>query len=143
MAAKVLKETKSMTAAEMAAETAETVVSSVKCCCCGLVEECTHAYIGRVKEKYGGRWICGLCAEAVKEERERENHDNNRRSAEATHEVLPTVQLLHSSRQHQRGFHPRRQTDPVPNFGFSKERPFQLSPTWEISQLLLNHARNA
>ncbi|KAG2390132.1 uncharacterized protein HKW66_Vig0224620 [Vigna angularis] len=31
-----------------------------------------RAYIGRVKERYGGRWICGLCSEAVKEERERE-----------------------------------------------------------------------
>ncbi|KAK7383429.1 hypothetical protein VNO78_29108 [Psophocarpus tetragonolobus] len=70
-AAKVLKETKSMSAAEVAAEAAAEV-SSVKCCCCGLVEECTHAYIGRVRERYGGRWICGLCSEAVKEERERE-----------------------------------------------------------------------
>ncbi|XP_047174766.1 uncharacterized protein LOC124842347 isoform X1 [Vigna umbellata] len=72
MAAKVLKETKSMTAAEMVAETGEAAVTSVKCCCCALVEECTQAYIGRVKERYGGRWICGLCSEAVKEERERE-----------------------------------------------------------------------
>lgn len=71
MAAKVLKETKSMTVAE-AMEMVETAVSSVKCCCCGLMEECTHAYIARVKERYGGRWICGLCAEAVKDERERE-----------------------------------------------------------------------
>ncbi|KAK7303614.1 hypothetical protein RJT34_14524 [Clitoria ternatea] len=50
----------------------ETMVSSVKCCCCGLMEECTHAYIKRVNERYQGRWICGLCAEAVKDERERE-----------------------------------------------------------------------
>ncbi|XP_057426784.1 uncharacterized protein LOC130720178 [Lotus japonicus] len=53
-------------------EEVEGVVSSVKCCCCGLVEECTQAYIARVKERFGGRWICGLCAEAVKEERVRE-----------------------------------------------------------------------
>lgn len=72
MAGKVLKETKSLSAAEVAVAEAETAVSSVKCCCCGLMEECTHAYIGRVRERYGGRWICGLCSEAVKEERERE-----------------------------------------------------------------------
>jgi len=35
-------------------------------------------------------------------EGERENHDNNRRSSETTHEVLPTVQFSGSSRQHQR-----------------------------------------
>ncbi|XP_031739702.1 uncharacterized protein LOC116403240 [Cucumis sativus] len=43
-------------------------VESVKCECCGLTEECTPAYIGRVRERYEGRWICGLCAEAVKDE---------------------------------------------------------------------------
>ncbi|XP_058757615.1 uncharacterized protein LOC131630889 [Vicia villosa] len=46
-------------------------VSTAKCCCCGLVEECTLAYIMRVRERFGGRWICGLCSEAVKEERAR------------------------------------------------------------------------
>ena len=47
----------------------ETEVEAVKCYCCGLTEECTVSYINRVKESYG-RWICGLCAEAVKEERD-------------------------------------------------------------------------
>mgnify|MGYP004707674733 CR=1 FL=1 len=39
-----------------------------KCECCGLTEECTEAYIKRVRERFQGRWICGLCAEAVKDE---------------------------------------------------------------------------
>lgn len=39
-----------------------------KCECCGLTEECTEAYIKRVRERFNGRWICGLCAEAVKDE---------------------------------------------------------------------------
>ncbi|KAK4419892.1 hypothetical protein Salat_2402100 [Sesamum alatum] len=39
-----------------------------KCECCGLTEECTEEYIKRVRERYSGRWICGLCAEAVKDE---------------------------------------------------------------------------
>ncbi|XP_022941132.1 uncharacterized protein LOC111446520 [Cucurbita moschata] len=43
-------------------------VESIKCECCGLTEECTPAYIARVCERYEGRWICGLCAEAVKDE---------------------------------------------------------------------------
>jgi len=92
------------------------------------------------------RWALDLWAVfggSERREGERENHDYNRRSSETSHEVLPTVQVIYSSRQHQRGFHPRRQTDSVPNFGFSEERPFQLSTTWEISKLLLNHARNA
>ncbi|CAA3026333.1 uncharacterized protein LOC111397577 [Olea europaea var. sylvestris] len=38
------------------------------CECCGLTEECTEAYVARVRERYQGRWICGLCAEAVKDE---------------------------------------------------------------------------
>ncbi len=43
-------------------------VEFVKCHCCGLMEECTLEYISRVRERYQGRWICGLCAEAVKDE---------------------------------------------------------------------------
>ncbi|KAL2548560.1 uncharacterized protein Fot_10090 [Forsythia ovata] len=38
------------------------------CECCGLSEECTEAYVARVRERYQGWWICGLCAEAVKDE---------------------------------------------------------------------------
>lgn len=46
----------------------ENGVESVKCDCCGLTEECTAAYINRIRERYEGKWICGLCAEAVKDE---------------------------------------------------------------------------
>lgn len=66
MAANVVKEAE---VTEMEA------VLTAKCSCCGLVEECTHAYIARVRERFGGRWICGLCAEAVKEERARSESD--------------------------------------------------------------------
>ncbi|XP_019198770.1 PREDICTED: uncharacterized protein LOC109192543 [Ipomoea nil] len=61
-----------------AAATAETVTTKLttaamevdlaKCDCCGLIEECTLAYIERIRERYQGKWICGLCAEAVKDE---------------------------------------------------------------------------
>ncbi|KAK9282086.1 hypothetical protein L1049_004998 [Liquidambar formosana] len=47
---------------------AQIEVESAKCDCCGLTEECTPAYIERVRERYHGTWICGLCAEAIKDE---------------------------------------------------------------------------
>uniref|UniRef100_A0A5B6YZC1 DUF1677 family protein n=1 Tax=Davidia involucrata TaxID=16924 RepID=A0A5B6YZC1_DAVIN len=47
---------------------AQIEVEFAKCDCCGLTEECTQAYIDRIRERYQGKWICGLCAEAVKDE---------------------------------------------------------------------------
>ncbi|XP_010916735.1 uncharacterized protein [Elaeis guineensis] len=46
-------------------------VEDAKCECCGMSEECTPGYIHRVREKFSGKWICGLCSEAVKEELEK------------------------------------------------------------------------
>ena len=46
----------------------EREVESAICECCNLTEDCTPAYIKFVMEKHQGRWLCGLCAEAVKEE---------------------------------------------------------------------------
>ncbi|EHA8591986.1 hypothetical protein COCNU_contig69158245G000010 [Cocos nucifera] len=43
-------------------------VQDAKCECCGMSEECTPEYVHRVREKFSGKWICGLCSEAVKEE---------------------------------------------------------------------------
>ncbi|CAN1828008.1 hypothetical protein LINPERHAP1_LOCUS32095 [Linum perenne] len=43
-------------------------VESARCECCGLTEECTPEYIERVRERYNGKWVCGLCGEAVKDE---------------------------------------------------------------------------
>ncbi|KAL1562284.1 hypothetical protein AAHA92_04876 [Salvia divinorum] len=45
-----------------------TELAFAKCECCGLTEECTQEYIKRVCERFSGRWICGLCSEAVKDE---------------------------------------------------------------------------
>lgn len=45
---------------------------SVQCECCGMAEECTPTYIGRVREHFHGKWVCGLCSEAVKERQKRE-----------------------------------------------------------------------
>ncbi|XP_062221308.1 uncharacterized protein LOC133920728 [Phragmites australis] len=43
-------------------------VEAMSCECCGLDEECTGEYIGGVRAYFGGRWLCGLCSEAVKYE---------------------------------------------------------------------------
>ncbi|OEL13209.1 hypothetical protein BAE44_0025768 [Dichanthelium oligosanthes] len=40
-------------------------VDDAECECCGMSEECTPAYIGAVRRRFSGRWVCGLCAEAV------------------------------------------------------------------------------
>ncbi|QCE02376.1 uncharacterized protein LOC114167236 [Vigna unguiculata] len=47
---------------------AQSEVEFAVCDCCGLTEECTPAYIERIRERYHGKWVCGLCAEAVKDE---------------------------------------------------------------------------
>ncbi|EXB93395.1 hypothetical protein L484_010723 [Morus notabilis] len=46
-------------------------VDEVKCECCGMSEECTSDYVNRVRSKFSGKLICGLCAEAVDEEMEK------------------------------------------------------------------------
>nr|XP_004292844.2 PREDICTED: uncharacterized protein LOC101300317 [Fragaria vesca subsp. vesca] len=40
-------------------------VEEAKCECCGMSEECTAEYINRVRNQFSGKLICGLCAEAV------------------------------------------------------------------------------
>ncbi|KAL2346956.1 hypothetical protein Fmac_000956 [Flemingia macrophylla] len=42
-------------------------VEQAECQCCGLKEDCTKVYITDVQECYCGKWVCGLCSEAVKE----------------------------------------------------------------------------
>ncbi|THU73965.1 hypothetical protein C4D60_Mb04t28390 [Musa balbisiana] len=46
-------------------------IELVKCECCGLREDCTRDYISSVKANFNGKWFCGLCSEAVKDERSR------------------------------------------------------------------------
>ncbi|XP_061361791.1 uncharacterized protein LOC133305553 [Gastrolobium bilobum] len=43
-------------------------VECVKCDSCGFTEECTLSYISRLRQRYQGKWLCGLCVEAVKDE---------------------------------------------------------------------------
>ncbi|KAF4386323.1 hypothetical protein G4B88_003540 [Cannabis sativa] len=77
MAAKLMKKesAKSMAELQLPAQATAAVtgggggdVEFARCDCCGLTEECTQAYIARIRERHQGRWICGLCSEAVKYE---------------------------------------------------------------------------
>ncbi|KAK6131863.1 hypothetical protein DH2020_034386 [Rehmannia glutinosa] len=36
--------------------------------CCGLSEDCTRGYIRLTRARFYGKWVCGLCSEAVNEE---------------------------------------------------------------------------
>ncbi|KAA8544841.1 hypothetical protein F0562_019625 [Nyssa sinensis] len=47
---------------------AQIEVEFAKCDCCGLTLECTLEYIDRIRQRYQGKWICGLCAVAMKDE---------------------------------------------------------------------------
>ncbi|KAK4340679.1 hypothetical protein RND71_039180 [Anisodus tanguticus] len=46
-------------------------IELVKCECCGLKEDCTQDYINEVKANFDGKWLCGLCSEAVRDEVDR------------------------------------------------------------------------
>lgn len=60
-------------------------VELAKCECCGLKEECTPAYITRVRDRFYGKWVCGLCAEAVKDELCRAESGNGMEDALKAH----------------------------------------------------------
>ncbi|KAE9585664.1 hypothetical protein Lal_00010255 [Lupinus albus] len=69
----------------------------VKCCCCELMEECTQGYIASVEEKYEGDWICGLCDEAVKEERLKSKREKMITTNEALKRHMKFCQKFRSS----------------------------------------------
>lgn len=46
-------------------------VKKIECECCGMEEECTGGYEQKVRAGLRGHWLCGLCEEAVGEERKR------------------------------------------------------------------------
>ncbi|PKU74928.1 hypothetical protein MA16_Dca020700 [Dendrobium catenatum] len=47
------------------------ITEDITCECCRISEECTPEYIRRVRDKFYGKWICGLCSIAVEEEKEK------------------------------------------------------------------------
>ncbi|GKV47659.1 hypothetical protein SLE2022_385530 [Rubroshorea leprosula] len=75
---------------------AQIEVEFAECDCCGLTEECTPAYIERVRQIYLGKWICGLCAEAVKDETIR-THESLITTEEALTRHMNFCKKSHSS----------------------------------------------
>ncbi|KAM7462804.1 hypothetical protein LguiA_030925 [Lonicera macranthoides] len=66
-------------------------IESAKCECCGLKEDCTQDYINEVKAKFNGKWLCGLCSEAVRDEANRGGqniNDNSNRSIVGMEEAV-------------------------------------------------------
>lgn len=63
------------TASTKAAAGSDQQVETVRCACCGVGEDCTAAYIRSVRASFCGDWLCGLCAEAVKERVRRQEQD--------------------------------------------------------------------
>ncbi|XP_028782765.1 uncharacterized protein LOC114738867 [Neltuma alba] len=61
-------ERESQTQSSVTTKQPQMEVESVKCDSCGFSEDCTVAYISRVRQRFQGRWLCGLCVEAVKDE---------------------------------------------------------------------------
>ncbi|CAL4952195.1 unnamed protein product [Urochloa decumbens] len=85
-------------------------VETVRCACCGVSEECTAAYIRGVRASFCGDWLCGLCAEAVKERVRRDPagggvaaalgaHEAECRDFNATTRLNPALSLAGSMRR--------------------------------------------
>nr|XP_009612575.1 uncharacterized protein LOC104105867 [Nicotiana tomentosiformis]XP_016432946.1 PREDICTED: uncharacterized protein LOC107759501 [Nicotiana tabacum] len=112
----LISESMTMKAAEtqtvkVAKLTAQIEVDFAKCDCCGLTEECTLSYIETIRQRYQGKWICGLCAEAIKDEimrcerlisaEEALNRHLNfcKKFSSSTPPLNPTVHLIAAMRQ--------------------------------------------
>ncbi|KAL5552472.1 hypothetical protein UlMin_039873 [Ulmus minor] len=67
MPGKVVNEKKTISTMELQLQgnkqSGQAEVEFAKCCYCKLTEECTPDYIAHVRERFHGRWVCGLCVE--------------------------------------------------------------------------------
>ncbi|KAA8527620.1 hypothetical protein F0562_034985 [Nyssa sinensis] len=90
----------------LAREEIEMDIELVKCECCGLKEDCTQDYISQVKAKFDGKWLCGLCSEAVRDEVDRGNKSSGMEEAVKAHMSFcrkyksnPAIQVADGMRQ--------------------------------------------
>ncbi|CAI0465937.1 unnamed protein product [Linum tenue] len=73
-------------------------IESVRCECCGLEEDCTQDYISQVRDTFDGKWLCGLCSEAVRDEAIRGNSNNKtKKSAVASSGMMEEAVRAHMS----------------------------------------------
>lgn len=112
------------------------------CECCGLAEECTRSYVARVRAVFCGRYICGLCAEAVKEEQGRSKSEVTIEEALSAHMNVcsqfkhaaradPLVQLANVAELMRQILRKSSDGGSSPN---SPKRPMSLnSPRWRSS----------
>ncbi|KAK6944407.1 Protein of unknown function DUF1677, plant [Dillenia turbinata] len=68
-------------------------VNKVECECCGLFEACTRAYIHHIKSQMNGKWVCGLCSEAIIEESHKLGTARDVSCEEALHAHIDHVNL--------------------------------------------------
>ncbi|XP_020267323.1 uncharacterized protein LOC109842831 [Asparagus officinalis] len=61
---------------------------AINCECCGVSEDCTPTYITRIKSYFCNKWVCGLCAEAVKEKIRRASNQISMEEALESHGEL-------------------------------------------------------
>lgn len=78
------------TVSDISFELTKEAIEDAKCERCGMSEECTAEYVKRVREKFSGKRVCGLCSEAVNEEMEK-NAGKRERGFERAHERLCKV----------------------------------------------------
>lgn len=72
-------------------------VEDAKCECCGMSEECTPEYISQVRDKFSGKLVCGLCAEAINEEMEK---NGGKREEALTEHMSACVRFNRFGRTH-------------------------------------------
>jgi Protein of unknown function (DUF1677) len=72
-------------------------IESAKCECCGLNEECTQGYIIEVKSNFGGKWLCGLCSVAVRDEVARRKKDGDSSLEQAVNDHISFCRMYKSN----------------------------------------------
>ncbi|CAD5183821.1 unnamed protein product [Musa acuminata subsp. malaccensis] len=116
-------------------------VESAECECCGMSEDCTPTYIRRIKEFFHGRWICGLCSEAVKEQMKRtpaatmeeavDSHTSLCKKFNRTVRLNPKLSLAVSMRDIARKSSERRTIDGMP--GSKIVRSMNCGPKLDVA----------
>ncbi|ONK76801.1 uncharacterized protein A4U43_C03F32310 [Asparagus officinalis] len=100
-------------------------IESAKCECCGLKEDCTKDYITKVKADFDGKWLCGLCTEAVRDEGKKKENGGVDEAMKAHMSFCskfksnPAVRVADGMRQMLR----RRSTDPTSSTSGSVKSP--------------------
>ncbi|KAJ6903489.1 hypothetical protein NC651_020850 [Populus alba x Populus x berolinensis] len=119
-------------------------IESVQCECCELKEDCTQEYISEVKAKFDGKWLCGLCSEAVRDEVSRGKTQSGMEEAVRAHISFcgkfnsnPAVRVADGMRQMLR----RRSGDLSSSKSSSKK--YSRSATTKLCLLCINPHRTA